>query len=111
MNFMLYKERFMFIFYSTQTTNETYIVDSSSNACKKCGTQEKLILTKTNMLYKLFWLIPIFNYTYFSLHCPVCGKKIKISKDEGKALMELSLYQNYQNKKSDNPFEDMNNHS
>ena len=87
----------MFIFYSTETSTETYIVNSNSNVCKKCGTHERLVLTKTFMRYKLFWIIPLFSFTSFNLRCPNCGKYIKISKTEGKALMELSLAQRAQN--------------
>lgn len=83
----------MFIAYSRETKTNQYLVTSKNDACKKCGNHEDMLLRQEIATWKLFWLIPIFRWTSYTLHCPVCGKYTAISASVGKTLINLSVYQ------------------
>ena len=85
----------MFIAWSREVKNERYLVHSNRNACPNCKTERQLILNKETTIWKLFWLIPIFWITHYTLQCPTCGMYIKITKADGKVLEDLSLHQKY----------------
>ena len=83
----------MFIAYSSDTKTTYYKVNTSKNACPTCGAQD-LILQKETTTWKLFWVIPIFWLSTYTLYCPTCKKAKHVSSSEGKALVILSEHQN-----------------
>lgn len=89
----------MFIFYSTSTQTENYVVTSPSDACKQCANSENLIVRKEVMTTKLFFFIPILRLKSYYLQCSKCGKARKISKTEGEALIVLSEHQKHERAK------------
>ena len=84
----------MIIIYSTKVDTQNFLVTTPEEACKQCGNSRNLLLQKDVLTVKLFWLIPIFRWTSYSVRCSVCGKYKKLSKKVGEALIDLSKIQN-----------------
>lgn len=80
----------MIIFYNTKVDTQNFVVNTPEHTCEQCGSSRNLIIQKDVLTVKLFWLIPIFRWTSYSMRCSVCGQHKKLSKAVGKELVALA---------------------